>query len=168
MKKKFAFNNKGFMLIETLLVSLTIASILIYMYAQFSTIDNSYQRLYRYNTADSLYRVGVLREFILYNNTESSYVYNGLGAKSVGCDDFSSGASQTFCNKIITAIGADKIILTTRDFNDDDVLEAVGSNRKQKAQMERYIKAINREGTGRYRLIIMFDDNTIASVLFDK
>ena len=47
MKKNVQLDKRGFLLVETLLVSLTIASILLYMYVQYSEITNSYKRLNR-------------------------------------------------------------------------------------------------------------------------
>ena len=86
MKKNRMFDTKGFMLVETLLVSLTIAGILVYMYSQFSTINSSYQRLYSYNNADNVYQVGAFREFMT-RYTRGSSVYNSLTAKSINCNN---------------------------------------------------------------------------------
>ena len=166
MKKNYKFDTKGFMLVETLLVSLTIAGILVYMYAQFSTINTSYQRLYSFNTSDSLYRAGVIREFIVNYVGSDAVDFNGNGAKDFKCPEVGlSENDKKYCEGIKTAVSAKKMIVTTRNFNEDKVLDLVGP--KEKALLTRFFKAMNKDGKGEYRLIVIFEDDTAATVLFD-
>lgn len=52
MKK---LNNKGFMLVEILVVSVFIATVLVVMFAQFKKINKSYNISFNYNTVEGLY-----------------------------------------------------------------------------------------------------------------
>lgn len=168
MKKNRMFDTKGFMLVETLLVSLTISGILIYMYAQFSTINNSYQRLYQYNTSDSLYRVGALKEFMLTYNTGNESIYKNLGAKLITCNNIisSSGTNRTYCNKIVEEMEVSKIILTVDKFNKSTVLNLFASSTDERAKLDKYLNVISKGTSNKYRLIVMFNDGSIATVLF--
>lgn len=65
MKKNVRLDTKGFLLMETLLVSLTIAGILLYMYVQYSRITDSYHRMSRYNSVEKIYRTGNIKRFLL-------------------------------------------------------------------------------------------------------
>lgn len=173
MKKNRIFDTRGFMLVETLLVSLTISGILVYMYAQFTTINNSYQRLYQYNTPDSLYRVGAFKEFIL--NDDSAYdkineYYRNMShssAKLITCENFSNTASKNYCKKLVDKIGANKIILTFDKFNKSNILSLFNSNSDEYAKLDKYLSSISNGTTyNKVRLIIMFNDGTIATALF--
>lgn len=173
MKKNRIFDTRGFMLIETLLVSLTISGILVYMYAQFTTINNSYQRLYQYNTPDSLYRVGAFKEFILNDdgayNTINGY-YSSMShtsAKLITCEIVSNTASKKYCKELVDKIDADKIILTFDKFKKDNILSLLDSNSDEHAKLDKYLSSISNGTTyNKVRLIIMFNDGTIATALF--
>ena len=73
MKKNLSLDNRGFLLMETLLVSLTIAGILVYMYVQYSSIGNTYQRFYRYNSLENVYRVETIKKYLIFTSGDSFY-----------------------------------------------------------------------------------------------
>lgn len=165
MKKNRMFDTKGFMLVETLLVSLTIAGILVYMYSQFSTINSSYQRLYSYNNADNVYQVGAFREFMT-RYTRGSSVYNSLTAKSINCNNMGlSIANREYCDAIYNAIGPKAIILTKGQFSEAAVLGTVTS-KEDKAVLQKFLKTVEQGSSSDYRLIILFQDNKVATAQF--
>lgn len=175
MKNKYFFDSKGFMLVETLLVSLTISGILIYMYAQFSTINNAYQKLYDYDTTDSLYRTASLREFLMtYTNVGKDVYYSGLTAKVVECwepaypDQYTD---EQMCNGIVSAMDAKLIILTMDNMNVNTVLNKVGSSldNKERAKVEKYLATVLKDSSSsKYRLVVLYNDGTMATVLLKK
>jgi len=77
-----------------------------------------------------------------------------------------SGTNRNYCNKVVEQIGADKIILTIDNFNKSKVLEKFGSNTDQYAKLDKYLNIIKPGTSGKYRLIVMFDDGSIATALF--
>ena len=66
-------NSKGFMLIDTLIVSITVSAILIYLYFQFASVNDSYIKNFRYNTVPGLYAGADIKENILYNGKSNIY-----------------------------------------------------------------------------------------------
>ncbi|MEG2311383.1 MAG: type II secretion system protein, partial [Bacilli bacterium] len=68
MKKN---NNRGFMLIETLICSTFIVGILIVLYTQFERINKSYEDSFKYNTVNNLYLVNNFKMYLLQNGGES-------------------------------------------------------------------------------------------------
>ena len=52
MQKK---NSNGFMLAETLIVTIFVAGVLIFLFIQFSSLSKSYEESYIYNTVEGLY-----------------------------------------------------------------------------------------------------------------
>lgn len=61
MKK---LNNKGFMLVEILVVSVFISTVLVVLFVQFKKINNSYEVSFNYNTVDGLYLLDNLKKII--------------------------------------------------------------------------------------------------------
>lgn len=166
MKKARIFDTKGFMLVETLLVSLTVSGILVYMYAQFSTINSAYQKLYDYNTSSSLYRAAAFREFVMTYTSASSSIYNGLTAKTLTCDRMGlSTNDKNYCSGIYSALDIKQVILTVDQFDYNAVLNTV-SDSTTKAQLSKFLNTIKRHNTTKKRLIVIFNDETMATVLF--
>ena len=160
------FDTKGFMLVETLLVSLTISGILVYMYAQFSTINNAYQRLYDFSTANSLYRAATLREFMMTYTNKNGVLYRGLVAKTINCNNMSLATEdKNYCNGILGALDAKQLILTLDKFDEESVLDEVADT-KEKTKLNKFLNTIKRYNTNKKRLIIIFNDGTMATVLF--
>ena len=60
MKKR----NKGFILLETLVVSTFIITVLIYLYIQFTNLKKSYDISFRYDTISGLYGAKEIDKFI--------------------------------------------------------------------------------------------------------
>ena len=54
----------GFALVETLIVSTVVASILIYMFVQFNNLQNRYSESFRYNDVDDLYKLDSLKSYL--------------------------------------------------------------------------------------------------------
>ena len=71
-------NSKAFALVETLIVSTIIASILIYMFVQFNKLDENYNESFRYNDVDDLYKLDSIKEYI--NSLDNESIIN-IGSK---------------------------------------------------------------------------------------
>ncbi|MCI8778973.1 MAG: prepilin-type N-terminal cleavage/methylation domain-containing protein [Bacilli bacterium] len=61
MKKR----EKGFMLVETLVVSTLVSTVLIALYVQFNNIVNNFNRDFDYNSIGNLYATQTIKKFIL-------------------------------------------------------------------------------------------------------
>lgn len=171
MKKSSYFGTRGFMLVETLLVSLTIAGILIYMYSQFSTINDTYQRLYNYNTTESLYHSDIMRQFLINYTKKTDTLYTSLTTSKAtdikGCS-FVSGVDRTYCEALVGAMDVKKIILTYDDFKASDrtdkILNIAGND--DKVMVRNYLKQIESVTENKYRIIVIFNNGNIASLIF--
>lgn len=69
MKKR----EKGFMLVETLVVSTLVSIVLIALYVQFNNIINNFDRDSRYNSVNNLYATQNIKNFILRDATGNFY-----------------------------------------------------------------------------------------------
>ncbi len=69
MKKR----QKGFMLVETLVVSTLVSTVLIALYLQFNNIVKNFDRDFHYNSVDNLYAAQNIKNFILQDNNGTFY-----------------------------------------------------------------------------------------------
>ena len=101
MKKNVHLSNRGFLLMETLLVSLTIAGVLVYIFVQYSSIGNSYTRLYRYNTVNDIYQVDAMKRYLVANAPTT--FYQELDAGKV--ENLTSEALGSLWNSLLSDLG---------------------------------------------------------------
>ena len=159
MKKS---KNKGFILAETIAVSLVIMTSLVIVYTQFVTISNSYYRTFTYNNVNDLYLVANIKEFIksdgydaLTNElNDSSYV----DLTSCPSDYFNE---YIYCRSLIENSNIKQIIFTKQ--NIEQLKNNLDSNFSEK--MKKFIKSIKSENTNSYRLIVEFNDETFATLI---
>ena len=78
MKKK----QKGFVLVETLVVSLLVLTVLIFLFLQLNTINLNYQKSFRYNTVEGLYSANNMKVYILKNGYEN--LVKEMNEKKIG------------------------------------------------------------------------------------
>src|SRR5574344_208529 len=71
MDKKNKLGNKGFMLLETLIVSTIILSTLIFLYIQFTNIKKGYDISFKYNTVSGLYMAKEISDFLVDSGTSN-------------------------------------------------------------------------------------------------
>lgn len=66
-------NNKGFMLVEILIVSVFISSVLIVLFVQFRKINNSYNTSFKYNTVEGMYLLNSVKNRIITNSNDNNF-----------------------------------------------------------------------------------------------
>lgn len=109
MKK---LNNKGFLLVETLIVSVFVLSICLILYRNGMPVIQEYEKRENYDDIDSIYNADTLREFIVNENTNIQTILNEVennGYKIITCDTLSN---KDKCNKLTSALNIDKIIIS--------------------------------------------------------
>lgn len=170
MKKS---NNKGFMLLETLIVSTVILSTLIFLYVQFVNIKKNYEISFRYNTIPGLYMTKGVGEFLTengYTSLKTNLSNNVNGYLDISSCSLVSGSTE-LCNKLYTSIKATKVLFVNDDLN---ILKTyLSTTTYEKAifneEFKRYILNLTTKSIGgRYRIIIQFSDNTFASMMLEE
>ena len=71
-------NNKGFMLIETLIVTTFVAGVLLFLFFQLTSLNNSYTEYYNYNTTEGLYALEDVKDYINSDTMFQDYVSNNI------------------------------------------------------------------------------------------
>lgn len=158
-------NHQGFMLIETLLVSVFIASTLIFLYIQFQKVRDSYDVTFSYNTIDGVYSSKVLLEYLQENGIAN--MSNALKSNSITQIEVSTcpGAyltNTTFCNRLVENLNIRKAYYVSSDVtNFRNKMKSLGLSNK----FQTFIRSMkDSDGIG-YRLVIEYNDDTYATIL---
>lgn len=159
-------NKKGFVLIETIFMTIVVIVALLIVYKSFvSVLQIEKERIY-YDNTNYVYRTYVMRDYLIKSNI--SFGNNFLksnGIVKLSCDSPILITTKSYCNLLtdknmldiknmyITAYNPN---LTTAEY--ESIPPTVAN----------YLKAINTEEQG-YRLLILFNDKNITSMsLFIK
>lgn len=156
MKKNTRLDTKGFLLMETLLVSLTIAGILLYMYVQYSRITDSYHRMSRYNSVEKLYRTANIKRSLMINeDTFYAKVDRGTNGKTgiylVTDSDFQLTGSQ---NTIKADLEYDKVYIVKGSAKLETVDASFGP----------FLKTLPKVDDNTYQILVKYQDNEFAAV----
>lgn len=154
--------NKGFMLLETLIVSTFILGTLVFLYVQFSAVKRSYDISFRYNTVPGLYYAKEIESFL--KEDGYSAIEEKL-ASSNYVDITDCVNSSSLCTKLVERIGAKKVIYV------GDNIEALKNELNGNydtsvfdQELKRFILQLDNGTTGRNRIIIEYSDLTFAAV----
>lgn len=158
-------NCQGFMLVETLLVSVFIASTLIFLYIQFQKVRDSYDVTFSYNTIEGVYSSKVLLEYLQENGIAN--MSNALKSTSITQIEVSTCPSAyltntTFCNRLVDSLNIRRAYYVSSDVtNFKNKVKPLGLSNK----FQSFIRSIkDSDGIG-YRLVIEYNNDTYATIL---
>lgn len=175
MKKKLS---KGFMLVETLVVTTLATSVLITLYVQFNLIVKNFNKSFHYNNVNNLYATHNLSELIqkdgdgsFYNNliillmnkyeTGPHFLEILPGCGSNTDVSYSTNSCDLF-QKFTSFYSVEKILFTFNiiDFTDDDYKLIDDPN------FETFIKSIkgSNDDNYDYRIIVKFTNSEYATL----
>jgi len=156
-------NQKGFMLAETLIVSTFIIGTLVFLFAQFRTVNQGYQITFNYNTVNALYAAENIQKFYRKNSfTTIKDKLNNESLKYIDLTDCRLSTEQNYCDTLIRKLKVKRVLFitenTSRLINSDEFNDL-------EPTMKSFIKYIKvDDDTGKYRLVVELDDGTFASV----
>ena len=168
MKKN---NNRGFMLVETLVVTTFVAGVLIFLFVQFSKLSKAYEESYIYNTVEGLYALKDVKDFIMLDSTTITetdsegetfiqYIEDNIDTENyIDITDCSLFANKDFCFRLLVNENIDKIFITKNEIPKDNI---TGYNEGFKT----FINKINEEGNEPYRIVASFNNSTYATLRF--
>ncbi|MDD2435423.1 MAG: hypothetical protein PHO63_04130 [Bacilli bacterium] len=164
MKK---LNNHGFLLVETLVVSILIISSLIYLFIQFQNISISFDRSFKYNTVDGIYGAANISKFLLVEGYDNlvAYYNDPLNDKKyidvTNCEYelVGSGLSR-FCQMLFEELNVKTVLFTKANLKD-----LLNSDYNFSEHLNEYIKHIKfSAGDTDYRIIVEYNDETFGSL----
>lgn len=157
MKKN---NKKGFVLAETIAVSVIVMTSLVIIYTQFTYLSKSYSRTFTYNSVNNLYLTNNIKEFI--NDDGLNNLITGLNDKNY--IDITSCSTEYFteyiyCETLMDNLGVKQVIFTKANLDDLKTnMDCLSEKMKQ------FINYINYKNTNNYRIIVEFNDETYATL----
>lgn len=166
-------NNKGFLLVESLVVSTFVLTVIMLLYIQFSNLTINYKNSYSYNNIESLYDLSSVIKYLNKNEYNLSpfltkttpYV---ILFENNNCNT-NVGFTDSFCKNLINKTGAKTIIYT--DSNIDNIQKYLSGNEDKKINQKfrEFILKVNTpiiQNKG--RLFAEFNNETYATIAMDN
>lgn len=162
MKK---LDNKGFVLVETLVVAVFLVSIFSILYNNFYPLMGEYERRETFDDIDSKYKIYWIKRMVQdssYNLDTKSLTKSDPSYKvflEFSCNNFPSGTKRTTCNETLTRVNSSKIYII--DFVTTDFKAKVKDNDSFSAGIRDYMTFLPEYTVGslnqaQYRLIVEF------------
>ena len=161
MKKS---NKKGFVLAETIAVSVVIMTSLVIIYTQFMSISKSYARTFAYNSVNNLYLVNNIKNYIksdgLNNLISALSNSNYVDITSCSTDYFTE---YIYCETLMDNLNVRQVIFTKTNLD-----ELKNNMNGLSEKMKQFVNYINYKNTSGYRIIVEFNDETYATLTIDS
>jgi hypothetical protein len=168
MKKN---NNKGFMLLETMIVSAFIITVLVYLYVQFSNLKKGYDNSFKYDSIPELYKSKEIDKFIndnfgyadIINDVkENEDKYVELYDDSCNMTYFSK--YNSYCNRLMNDMNVKTILLVSTDLS--KLTNKLKTNNRYSNGLYLYLKKINQStNNNSYSLIVEFNDKKYTNLI---
>ena len=157
MKKN---SNRGFMLIETLLVSTFVLGVLTFLFMQFSALKRSYDDSFKYNTVPAMYGMRNIHQFILRNggyNPAKNLIDNNSGYAELKCN-------TNVCDDLYSDLEVQKVFLV-KDSIFKGTVSIDNYILSDDNDLYHFVKKIKfGKNATDYHLIVKFSDNTFATM----
>lgn len=158
-------NNKGFLLVESLVVSTFVLTVLMLLYLQFNNLMTNHKKSYTYNSVENIYNLGSMADF-LKNTGQDVALKNNLGNNKYivlyndsNCVNLPNSTTILTCNNLAANMNLKYMIYTDSDVS--SLKNYVkNSNDALKQDMKDFITKMDAtkiEGKG--RLIAKFGDS---------
>lgn len=156
--KKIA--NGGFVLIETLLVTIFVAGVLVFLFIQFSNLSQQYEKSYKYNTVDSLYALDDIRNYILSDTEIMNYIENNIDSTDyIDLSKCYYFENRDYCLNLFEFENIETVIVLKNKSSYDKSIDI-------KEEMADFISQISNIGYEKYRLVALFKNSTLATLRF--
>ena len=155
----------GFALVETLIVSTIISSILIYMFVQFNSLQNRYNETLRYNDVDDLYKLSEIKSYIVsLSNSDKQNIKNLLESDSLIIINKEGNSYNNLGyidnqESMLNDLNIKSLIITYADLNN------INSNQLSQNVVKMLKRVKNKSDN--YRIIVEFNNNNLATITFD-
>lgn len=171
MKKN---NNKGFMLLETMVVSAFIITTLIFLYVQFSNLKKSYDESFKYDTIPELFKTKEIDKFINNNygyadliNDVKENEDNFIELYNNSCNMSYFSKYNSYCNRLMNDMDVKTILLVSTDLS--KLINKLKTNNKYSNGLYLYTKKINQStNNNSYSLIVEFNDKKYTNLIVQE
>lgn len=163
-------NNRGFTLVETLVVSSFIVGILIFLFSQFSKLKKSYDASFEYNTVPALYKAKNINRYVL--AVGNDLLVTELEKSKTGFIDITECPMDylekiDYCSQLFSDLGVVSVLVAKEDSFKTGLQEYLRvNNTAYHEKLYQFVKqlSINNENYDGYRFIVEFEDDNFATV----
>ena len=179
MKNINKVDNRGFVIVETIIVAVFIIGICTFLFANFLPLIGDYERISNYDDLDSKYKTHEIRKMILreisndgnkksvltdsVNNNSKYHIYNNTDF----CDKFTN---VKYCNKLLGEHFIDVKEIVVTPFKLTTVKQHIKNDDNASRKLKEYINYLPSYSKyaskydGYYRIIVVFDNGHIANI----
>ena len=169
-------DKRGFTLIETLVVSTVIVSIIVFLFAQFSKLRKSYETSFKNNNIIAVYNAKNINKFL--NTTNYAVITSSLKNDGIGYVDISSCpddyiTNSDYCKKMYDFMEVESVFIVREDelnsSKETNFKKYLKNNpEKVHAKFYDFVKTLSTrtDNAGGYRIIAEFDGNIFAAIKF--
>ena len=128
MKK---MGNKGFALVETLIVAAFVMGILTLIFANYLPMMGKYEQRERYDDIDSVYHTYLIKNMLEYSDTSKLTKPSDGDYVGIDCDIYNDTDYLDYCQNLFSSTKVYSIILTTyniKSFKDDISKDDISSH----------------------------------------
>jgi len=171
MKK---LNNKGFLLVETIVVATFTLTVLIALFLQFKNLLVSYNGSYNYNTVEGIYNLNAVKDYVMqYQNSEnplnkqlkSSNVPFLVLYKDGSCNTELETAGLNYCDELMKLGNFETVIFSSSDPTKLKEYLKSNENANISEEMKNLIKRLEKVDN-QNRLVAEYKDGTLATIVF--
>lgn len=163
-------NNRGFTLVETLVVSSFIVGILIFLFAQFSKLKKNYDASFEYNTVPALYKAKNINRYV--SSSGNDLLVSEIEKSENGFIDITDCPMDylekiDYCSQLFSDLGVVTVLVTKESTFKTGLQEYLKvNNTTYHEKLYQFVKnlSINNENYDGYRFIVEFEDDHFASV----
>ena len=161
MKK---MNNRGFLLVESLVVTTFVLTVLVFLFVQFKNLFNSYENSYDYNTVEGIYNLNTFKNYLtspdvlsVSMNGNYTVIFEGTSCSNV------NSFNNDVCNNLGKAMN-----LKTLIYLDESKLDSLKDSNDSifTSSYKDFLKRL-KEQSNDVRLIGQFNDGTYATITYD-
>ena len=160
MKK---MNNKGFLLVESLVVTTFVLTVLVFLFVQFKNLFNSYENSYDYNTVEGIYNLNTFKNYLtspdvsVSRNGNYTVIFEGTSCSNV------NSFNNDVCNNLGKAMN-----LKTLIYLDESKLDSLKDSGDSifTSSYKDFLSRLNKQNND-IRLIGQFNDGTYATITYD-
>lgn len=137
-------NNKGFMLVEIVVVTVVVSTIMTSLYVVFNRVYNAYERKSTYSNVDAIYALTLLRDNMIEKTTTNSFLYDDL-VKNVETNNYLeitcdiNDSFKNFCDEVFEKYNINKVYIVKNTESSLEMLKNQNINQTFKDYID-YLK----------------------------
>ncbi len=152
--------NKGFVLVETIIISVVITTALLVIYIQLITINNNFNKHFTYDNVDKLYLTEEIVKFLANEDTSDLEKDSKPYVNITKCDS-NYITNYAYCETLFNTLGIKTVLFTENNISQLKVdLNTYDFSEK----LKEYINIMNIDNTSGYRVIVEYNDDTYTSL----